>query len=282
MHPTTGHQARHQRADGSALLRVGCGADGSSCVRDLYQASPCRLLFPEAEPGEPLQAVLLTTSGGLTGGDRVQMRLQVDAGARATVTTQAAEKLYRSLPGTQVRAQVDVEAGAGAWAEWLAQETILFDQARLRRTFTADLAAGARLLATESVVFGRTAMGESFETGLLHDAWRIRRGGVLVWADALHLSGAVREQRRQPFGFGTAVAYSTVLYAGAEAPQLLEPVRALLPGPEGTATVLGELLLVRLLCGDAAAMRAAVIRIAGLIRARAGGADGALPRVWHC
>ena len=276
------HSVRHQRADGLALLHVARDADGSSRVRDLFQRSPCRLLFPDSPPGEPLQAVLLTTSGGLTGGDRVRVHLRVDAGARVTVATQAAEKFYRSLPGTQVQSQVDVEVAAGAWAEWLAQETILFNQACLRRSFAADLAADARLLVAETVVFGRTAMGESFRSGLLHDGWRIRRGGRLVWADALHLSGAAEEQRRLPFGFGTAVAYSTVLYVGTEAPQLLEPVRALLPAGSGTATALNELLLVRLLCDDAAAARATVIHVAGLIRVRAGGADGALPRVWHC
>ena len=89
---------RHQRADGADILTVGCDAAGCSRLRDLYQRAPCRMLFPDVEREEPLQAVLLTTTGGLTGGDRTSVTFNVGADARATLTTQAAEKLYRALP----------------------------------------------------------------------------------------------------------------------------------------------------------------------------------------
>jgi urease accessory protein len=46
-----------------------------------------------------------------------------------------------------------------------------------------------RLLAVETLVLGRGAMGEAFTQGLVHDAWHIRRDGRLIWADALHLHG---------------------------------------------------------------------------------------------
>ena len=39
------------------------------------------------------------------------------------------------------------------------------------------------LLAVESIVLGRTAMGETAHDVVLTDAWRIRRGGRLVFAD---------------------------------------------------------------------------------------------------
>jgi urease accessory protein len=274
---------RHQRADGAVILTID-GGSGVSRLRDLYQRAPCRVLFPEVEPGEPLQAVLLTTTGGLTGGDRTHVEFNVRAGARATLTTQAAEKLYRALPGAAaVECVVSLTAGAGAWAEWLAQETILFNGARLRRSFSADLAPGSRMLAIESVVFGRKAMGEELRVGLLHDSWRIRRAGRLVWADAMRLDGDIAQQRRAPFAFGTAVACSTLLYAASDAATLLEPVRALLDGGDGYGvTLLEDLLIVRLLDADAARLRSRVISVAGLIRHTAAGVSRTLPRVWHC
>jgi urease accessory protein len=276
---------RHQRADGAAILTVGCDGGGTSRLRDLYQRAPCRLLFPQVEAGEPLQAVLLTTTGGLTGGDRTSVEFNVTPGARATLTSQAAEKLYRALPGTApVECSIALQSGADSWAEWLAQETILFNGAQLRRSFSADLAPGSRMLAVESIVFGRQAMGEDVRVGMLHDSWRIRRAGRLIWADAMRLDGDVAGLRDSPFGFGGARACATMLYAGEDAGEMLEPVRAALADAEDQSgvTLLDGLLIIRLLDRDTPQLRSRVVDLAGLIRHSAIGVARALPRVWHC
>jgi urease accessory protein len=229
--------------------------------------------------------VLLTTTGGLTGGDCTRVAFNVGRQARATLTTQAAEKLYRALPTENaVECTVSMTAAAGAWAEWLAQETILFNGARLRRSFSADLEPGSRMLAVESVVFGRKAMGEEFQVGMLHDSWRIRRAGRLIWADAMRLCGDIAGLRRAPFGFGDAIGCATLLYAAQDAATLLEPVRALLEdaADESGVTLLDELLIIRLLDADMPRLRSRVISVAGFIRHAAAGFAASLPRVWHC
>jgi urease accessory protein len=275
----------HQRVDGEARIAFRRDATGKTMLADLYQRAPCRVLFPTTEADEPIQAVLLTTSGGLTGGDRTHVGIEVGANAQATLTTQAAEKIYRALPDTgDALVRVDMRVSDGAWAEWLAQETIVFEGSRLRRLFAADVAPTGRLLAVESIVFGRTAMGERFDTGLLHDAWRISRGGRLVWADALHLEGDVRRQRSAPLGFGANVACSTVLYAGADAPHQLLEARQLLDqcSLQCGATSLDGIMLVRIMAADAAKLRAAVMRLIGGIRQSAASLPARLPRVWYC
>ena len=219
----------HQRVDGEARIAFRRRVDGATALADLYQRAPCRVLFPTTEADDPIQAVLLTTSGGLTGGDRTRVEVSMEPHARATVTTQAAEKIYRALPSTgDAVVQVEMQVGDGAWAEWLAQETIVFEGSRLRRLFTANVAATGRLLAVESIVFGRTAMGECFDNGMLHDAWRISRAGRLVWADALHLDGDLKQLRGAPFGFGKSVACATIAYVGADASQQVGEARRLM------------------------------------------------------
>jgi len=275
----------HQRVDGEARIAFRRRVDGATALADLFQRAPCRVLFPTTEPDEPVQAVLLTTSGGLTGGDRTRVVVSVEPHAEATVTTQAAEKIYRALPNTgDALVQVEMQVGDGAWAEWLAQETIVFDSSRLRRLFTADVAATGRLLAVESIVFGRTAMGECFNNGMVHDAWRIRRAGRMIWADALHLDGDLRRLRTAPFGFGTSVACATVVYVGADASQQLGEARRLLSGcalPCG-ATSLDGIMLVRIMADDASELRAAVMELIAGIRQAAASLPARLPRVWHC
>ncbi len=269
---------RHQRVDGAARLAVGVGG-----LADLYQRAPCRLLFPDGEPGEPLQAVSITTTGGLTGGDRIRVELAVAAGAAATLTTQAAERLYRVLPGdADIAIETHVGVAAGAWAEWLAQEAILFDGTRVRRSFEADVAPTGRLLAVESLVFGRTAMGETVRTGRVHDSWRIRRDGRLVWVDALRLDGDIAVQMAAPFAFGAACSAATLVYVGADAAEHLALARTLIDGCDGGATSFDGLLIVRLLAADAAALRRTVMRLAAGLRAAAGGFADAMPNVWHC
>ena len=274
----------HQRVDGAARIEFADGPDGTR-LADLYQRAPCRLLFPNVAAGEPPQAVLLTTSGGLTGGDRLRIEFRVGAGARATLTTQAAEKIYRALPlAGNVDISVRAEVATGGYAEWLAQETIVFDGGRLRREFVADLAADAALLATESLVLGRSAMNETLRTGFIHDRWRIRRDGRLVFADALHIDGDIERVREAAFGFGDAAACGTLIYAAADAHTRLEDVRAWARehAPVAHATTREGLLIVRFIAAQAIDVRNAIISIAGRIRHVAFGHAQRLPQVWYC
>lgn len=279
------HRVRRQRVDGALRLAYRRDGEGRTRLADLYQRAPCRVLFPDVDTGEPPQAVLLTTSGGLTGGDRLHIELEIDAGARATLGTQAAEKLYRAQDDeADTRIDVALRIGAGAWAEWLAQETILFDRARLRRSLRAELAVDAQLLAVESVVFGRRAMNENFEHGLLHDVWQIRRAGRLAWADVQHLTGDIRAQLGARFAYDHAGGSATVLLVGPDAATQLEKTRALLGELplDAAATVVDGILIVRLLARDAQALRAATIAVTAMLRAAAGGLPARLPQVWYC
>lgn len=160
--------------------------DGRTRLADLHQTAPCRCLLPASEDWPT--AVFAATCGGLTGGDAVRFDFSVGAGAAARATTQAAERLYRARVGdAPARIESRVVLGEGASAEWLPQETIVFDGARLQRRTVFELADGADLLACELRVLGRAAHGEVFEEGFLSDRIEVWREGALLWVDALRL-----------------------------------------------------------------------------------------------
>jgi urease accessory protein len=255
---------------------------GTSRLASVYHTDPLRLLFPTPAAGEPPLAVLTTTSGGLVGGDRLDIAASVGEGASAVVMAQAAEKVYRST-GADVRIAVDLLAAPGGWLEWLPQETILFDNARLRRSTVLRRTGGGRLLAGEILVFGRIARGERFTGGLVREAWEVRHDGRLVWADALHLDGDVAAVLDHPAGFAGAVACATMVYAAPDAAGRLDLVRGLLAGaaPHAGATVLGEVLVVRLLGTDAQRLRGDFGRVWAGFRAGVAGLPDRLPRLWH-
>lgn len=271
-----------ERATGAARVTFRRDA-GATVLASLYQQAPCRVLFPTPERGDPKLGVLLTTSGGLTGGDRLDVDVEVGDGAVATVSTQAAEKIYRSI-GPNCTVRVGLRAGEGAWLEWLMQETILFDGAKLVRRTEADVAPTGRLLAVESLVFGRAAMGEEYRRGHVHDVWRIRRGGDIAWIDALKLNNDVAAERRKPFGLGDAAGCATVLYVGVDAATHTAAAREALAETDipGGATSFDGVLIVRLLADDATALRAGVSHVVTCLRHAAAGLPQRMPRVWSC
>lgn len=259
------------------------GAGRDARLAHLYHSDPMRVLFPARAPGEMPSAVLVTTSGGLVGGDRLTVVARAGPAAAAQVAAQAAEKIYRST-GADVQIDVSLSAAPGSWLEWLPQETILFDGARLRRATTIDVAADARLTAGEIVVFGRIASGERMARGLLHESWCVRRDGRAVWADALHLDGAIASSLDAPAGFAGAVAAATVVHAGPGIGGVLEDVRGHLAlmdtAGRVAATVVNGVLVVRFLAEDPLALRTGFGRFWAWFRNRVGGHPPRLPRLW--
>lgn len=269
--------ARHQRGDGCVELSF-ARAGPSTVLANLYQRSPCRVLFPRPPSGQAPLAVLVNISGGLAGGDRVAVAVRVEAGAAATLTTQAAERIYRSLgPDAQVEAHLVVSEDARL--EWLPQESILFDGACLDRRLSATLALGGRLLACETLVFGRAARGETMERGRVREFWRIERGGRLAWIDRFGLSGGIRA-RLDGAGFGGARALATALYAGADASALLPMAREFSENEGGGATLVNGILVMRLLGAQPARVRDGLARLLGAVRRAAFGLTSGAPALW--
>jgi urease accessory protein len=259
--------------------------DNHTRLATLYQQAPLRVLFPRAPAGDPPHVVLVTTSGGLVAGDRLEVAIETGQDARALATTQAAEKVYRST-GAVAKLTVTLRAGAGAWLEWCPQETIVFDRARLRRRTTLQIEPGARVLAGDILVFGRRAHGERLRTGSLRDLWQVHSGDRLVWADALRLEGDIEAQLAAPFGFAGAAAWASLIYAGADAAAWRDTLRDLVGGgDEGQragVTCLPGLLLARWLSKDPARMRACFSRAWAGFRHAAAGLPASIPVTWSC
>ena len=85
-----------------------------------------------------LSAVLVNTAGGVAGGDRFSISIDAGQDTALTLTTAAAEKVYRSH-GPSATIDVSLRVAGGAHLAWLPQETILFDRARLARRIDIDL-----------------------------------------------------------------------------------------------------------------------------------------------
>jgi len=253
--------------------------DGATVLADLHQKPPLRMLFPRVDDPLPL-AVYTNTAGGLVGGDRALIDITAGPRTALTVTAQAAEKVYRSL-GLDTTIANRLVAQEGAWLEWLPQETIIFDRARLRRTMRIDLEESAQALAGEILIFGRIARGESVTTGLVRDAWEVRRAGKLLWADALQLDGDIASVLTDAACFGAARAYATMIYVGDGTVAMLDALREHVLGEDGAATCIGPMLIARWLSADPLTLRRSFGKAWTFLRQQARGLPPLLPRIWH-
>ena len=131
------------RARGRIALGV-AASEGRTRRARVHEDGSLRVRFPNAT-GEALEAVIVNTGGGMTGGDRFAVEIALGQGAQLVAGSAAAEKIYRST-GPAAEMTLKLELGAGAELAWLPQETILFDRARLARRIDVELADGASLL----------------------------------------------------------------------------------------------------------------------------------------
>jgi urease accessory protein len=224
--------------------------------------------------GDRCEAYLVNPSGGLLGGDTINYSIRVGAGAHLSLSTAAAERVYRS-DGRRTSVHCDIAVAAGATLEWLPQQTLLYDGCHYRRRIHLDADPQARITILEPLTLGRPAYGERLESVDIRDDWRVRRGGELVFAEALRIVGRVSRLFEHAAVGAGARATATLLHLAPAAESELERVRACLDTSVlCAASAVDGAIVARWLAQDAmtlmAALRSFLCRLRG----------GAPPRAW--
>ncbi len=250
-------QLLEQRSFGALAFSM-----GKSGPQELRETGASKLRLPHGST----QAIIINTGGGLAGGDTFEHSITCAAGAALTLTSQAAERVYRTLgPAVEITTKLVAEQSAELY--WLPQETILYDGASLTRDYDVRLAAGAKFLSIEPIVFGRTEMGEKLAAVHLRDRWRIWRDRKLIHADNVMIGPGLPNSKAT---LGGAAALATMVYVAADAEDLLERVRNFC-----TCSAWNGKLVARFLAKDGIHLRKALIPA---INALAGAE--ALPKIW--
>lgn len=279
-------QPAQPRAEG----RVGIGAKRvatGSVLSTLHQSGAFKALFPRRS-GPTLSAILVNTAGGITGGDRFATTLDVGPQSALSVTTQACERAYRAQPDEVGMVRNRAQVAAGGRLDWVPQETILYNGAALHRHLRIDLAADARLLMVEPLIFGRALMGETLTDLRFRDRIEITRDGAPLYTDALALTGNAAAHLARPAVARGAGAMVSIVHVAPGAEAHLRPLRALLaeagaepdarsdaaPASGGVSLIGPDVLALRLLAPDGFCLRQRLIPI--LIRLT----DDTLPRSW--
>lgn len=270
----SGWQARlelefQRRETGTILARR--RHNGPLCIQ--------RPLYPEG--ADVCHAIVLHPPGGIAGGDELELAIDVGTGAHALLTTPGATKWYRSeaYPARQTLA---LRVEAGAVAEWLPQESIVFDGAHAETVTRVDLARGAVFVGWEMLCLGRTARGETFSRGMLRMHTELRRAGRPIWLERAVIPGGSPVLTAAAGLAGHSVA-GTLLVAGeAIDAGLLEACRAIETGGARVGvTLLPGLLVARYLGGSAQQAREYFTRIWHALRMPLTQRAPVAPRIWN-
>ena len=270
-----------QRAKGSGQISFKPAEGGVTRLDRLYQQGCAKIRLPKVYGSKASEAVLINSSGGLTGGDEMSWDITCGPATAALATTQACEKLYKSAGGT-ARVETRIVVADGARFDWLPQETILFDRSALDRSLMVELEGSARFLAVEAVLLGRLAMGETSLETRFKDHWQIRRNGKLIHTDTLRLEGQSDLIGNRAATLSGNLSFATLCYVGPDDKEtlsrLVDGARALIaaePHCTGGASTVGGKLLIRLLAPHGMLLRRTLIPLISLLRA-----GEPLPRVW--
>jgi len=232
-----------------------------------------RPFYPE---GECCHVYVLHPPGGIVSGDQLAIDINVNKNAKALITTPGASKFYRSS-GEQAFQTIALSINEGATLEWLPQETIVFEGARLVSDVQIDLAENSRFIAWEILVLGRPAADEGFNLGEAFLNWQINRQGKPLFLEKMRLDA---ESFAARWGLdGCSCCGSLFAFGASEAN--LEAIRTLIDGtPRQGVTLIDDLLICRASAKKAQSVRLFFEKVRQLIRYDIVQQQPYTPRIW--
>jgi urease accessory protein len=238
-----------------------------------------KALYPEGEL--VCHAILLHPPGGIAGGDRLEIAIDVETGAHTLLTTPGATKWYRSA-ATEASQSIGISIGRNAVCEWMPQENIFFNAARAQNALSVDLQEGAVFCGWDVMCLGRTASGERFQTGRIRQHLRLARGAKPLFEELGTLEGG-GTLLDSPIGMAGYPICATFIMAGiASGRDALDFCRAVAPPGDCKSGVsaMGEVLVARCLARTSEAARAYFLKMWEHLRPQYAQVPARVPRIW--
>ena len=229
---------------------------------------PLQVMAPVALDDAACVVSLLNPTGGVVGGDRLTIDVEVGAGAHACLTTPSATRIYRTAGEPAVQ-RVRLVLAPGAIAEWVPDHTIPSAGAALRQSLEVEAGAGATLVAIDAFAAGRVARGEAWRFARLDSALTVRDARGLVLHDRFVLEGG-EGWRGLGLSEGRPYFATVVVIAEAGLDDFVADLPGALAGIAGATAAPARLprrgALIRCLAADAPALSDALAAIWALAR----------------
>ena len=257
------------RAKGALHLTT----SGQSKIKSLFQQGSTRALFPRRAKG--LECIMINTSGGLTGGDKFSNSIICEGHSHLTISTQGCERIYKSGDGTAAVVENIVTVKNSSRVYWLPQETIIFDQGRIKRHLKVELSSEAEALIVEPVIFGRLAMGETDISGHFEDKIEIHVDGKITYLDKTRLTGEISKTLKRPAVLNGSAATAILIFKSETAKSFLNFVREQLNAQSGASLINTSFMVARFVAPTGYELRKMLVPVINKIT------DENLPKTWR-
>jgi urease accessory protein len=233
--------------------------------------------YPE---GQVCHVYLLHPPGGVVGGDRLQLDVNVTQAAHALITTPAAGKFYRS-DGRTASMRQHMKVQGGAILEWLPQETILFSASQVNLQTVVELEHDAGFIGWEITCLGRPASDEKYDYGELRQHFELWRDGrpLLIERNAVQGNAPILNADWGLQGYSVS---GTLLAVNADR-YLLDAVREALEDHcevRASASLINDVLVCRGLAQQAESLRNLFIHLWQVMRPELLLRNASPPRIW--
>jgi len=191
---------------------------------------PLQVLAPLALDDPAAIVSILNPTGGLVGGDRLSIDVNLAAGTHAVLTTPSATRVYRT-DADEATQSVKLALGPRAVVEWVPDHTIPFAGSAFRQAIDVDMDATAGLILVDAFSAGRIARGEAWRFAVLESAVSIRDQYGWLLHDRFVLRGPVAKDDPawNGLGYGELHPYfgSIAIVGAFDLEQLAAEVRRL-------------------------------------------------------
>jgi urease accessory protein len=272
-----GHARHNQRPGWEAELHLGFSRRQQKTVlAERRHRGPLAVQRPFYPDDGVCHVYLLHPPGGMVAGDRLEIEAMLAEGAEALLTTPASGKCYRS-EARIAEQSVRLTAGDRAALEWLPQETIVYNGAKLRSRMRIDLEATARFIGWDMLAFGRPSAGEVFSDGFVEAEWRLFKAGRPLHTERVLLDAAAVQAN---WGLQGRSSCGT-LFAAPASRSTLDIVRELIgEAPGRGATLIDEVLVCRAIDARADRLRGFFQSVWAALRPEVLQRANVPPRIW--
>lgn len=169
-------------------IRLIVGAkQGRSYIRSLYTSPPFRVVsVGQLAHDNAAYLMIMSTSPGVLSGDRYEIDVRVESGARLQLKSQSYQRIY-DMDRYAVQT-MRVEVGDGAHFSQVAHPIVPHRNSTFYATSLVELGEGSSFLQGEIITCGRKYHGEEFEFKEFSNSVEVRSGGVLRLKDRVWLA----------------------------------------------------------------------------------------------
>ncbi len=257
--------------------------NGRTVVKDKQHLGPLVLQRPYYQEINRPSVLILHPPGGVAGGDQLELKVDFKPGSKGMISTPSATKFYRSENRLASQVQI-IHLSEASEAEWLPQETLFFNRCKVNNTLKFELdSPDNKLIAWDIVGLGRPASGEGFEQGELIQSLELRIAEKRLFVDRLRL---VPENcvLKSSAGLNSHTLFATALFYRNDAEsqkKLLEELQAIEWSLLVGVTMLGNLIVMRVLADELDEIKSVLFRAWTIARPSVLGLPVVKPRIWN-